>query len=215
MHYPPSVLPKLRELATQYLPADGWLTRHELSKAVTTMSQRWVCRNLEKHFSAEGKKRLDLCGKPIMHYPPSVLPKLRELATQYLPADEVAAEIWRSRSWVLSHLAGHFPDVGEMRRKPQMKPAMHYPPSVLPKLRELAEHQPPAGGWVTVCHIAGQVKKGRQWVQARLNEHFPNEGELRVDCGGRSFMHYPPSVLPKLRELAAASPRKVGISRIS
>jgi len=208
LHYPPSVLEELRSIATELKPAGNWLSIYGCSSLVPEKSHKWVAARLRDHFSELGELRIDNRGNKAVHYPPSVVQKLKDMAKATQPADDwltlynLAEDVKRTVNWVEPRLEENFPNVGQIRLDRAGSPRMHFPPTVLPKLRELSGNLLSAGEWLSLNEVTSQLGKSTLWVRNRLKEHFPNLGEMRRSRGRNkaTCIHYPPNIVEKLRK---------------
>ncbi len=211
-HYPPHVLETLRVEASSVTPAGDWLPLETIGKQIGR-SPAWVKKQLdEAKFETEERRFAD--GKVLPHYPPSALDFIKKLdesvpeAKNWLNLLQLSSAIGRSSNWVSKRLS-HVSFKSQLRKtNGSLKAVPHYPPSILEHLKKAAkaeEELPRANGWLTVRAIAKALDREERWVVREIAAYH-SEVELRMDPKGRTFDHYPPSVLEKLRATAESAP---------
>lgn len=115
-HVPP---PAPQDPASKPPKKGDWLTAKQIAES-TRRSWWWVKKQLAEHFPEEGNVQQVRGGCAVMHYPPSILPKLQKLADRHRPAK-----------------------AGEIRLDDKGRVVVHYPPEVLRQLKKLAGENPP------------------------------------------------------------------------
>lgn len=213
-HYPPQVLEALRTIRHEAYgePDEGWVT-------ITTMRNQlgadwnWLNRRLGpyRHLAVLRKSN---GGHSRSHYPSGVLNAMRTLreaqkacpeAGDYLNTTQLLEQLGKSWAWIAKTLTS-LGFVAEQRRNRRQKLVKHYPPEVLPLLREIASEFPASGDWLTVNRLANLLKADREWVEGRIQEHG-FIGEIRCQPGyGKPAMHYPPETLATLQPMAHQYP---------
>ena len=205
LHYPPEIRPKVRKLA-EGASAGNWLTCSHIAQLVEK-SNSWVERRLLA-FSGDMEMRFGERNVLYPHYPPFVVKKIQKLAEAFEPAADwltirqMGSSLDRSDSWVQTKLEGlGLISLAETRIAPGGKAELHLPPLVLSRLKEEDSGTKDAGNWLPVLSIAGKLKVSHFLVTQKLDEHFPNEGEMRVGGNNKQSMHYPPQIVKKLKPL--------------
>jgi superfamily II DNA or RNA helicase len=116
----------------------------------------------------------------------------------WMSCEQICTALGRGQFWVEKRLNEGFLHVGEIRRLPKGKPAMHYPPDVKDKL--LLQKGKKAGTWLTVTQIAALLQIHHKNVQTKLDKFLPGKGEQRLTVSGQLRVHYPPSIVKSLRK---------------
>lgn len=203
--YPPKVLIGLRR-AAEVPKAGSWLTVTQIAEEVGR-SFRWTQARLKEDFPEQGQDRLDGSGIVRLHYPPRAVKKLRthidsvQSAVGWKNANEIAQIVERDRAWVEKRLRESFSPVGRIQLDRGGREVVHYPPSVVEILKQEAVAYPSAQGWLSINGLADGVGKDRGWVETRVGTHFKDQGEIRLNRSGRPCIHFPPSVLTKLKKM--------------
>lgn len=138
-HYPAAAVEALRDLAREYPESGAWLTINAIREKLE-VEYDWVERQLRK-LGIEGEIRVRKgYGKPMMHFPPLAVARLRDLKAVYpaagdwLTAYAIKGRVERSENWVRNRLSGSdYPC--QVRLDDHGVPRDHYPPWVLDDLR--------------------------------------------------------------------------------
>jgi len=142
-HYPPSIVSKFRQKASKEELAGDWLTTNNLCTQLGK-NHRWVAEALANDLKLKGEKRRTSRNTMEVHFPPTVVAELKKLSESQKPAGnwltcrKISAALGINREKTSEILRVHFSDQGEVRIVGRTgRPAVHYAPSVLRKLRKL------------------------------------------------------------------------------
>ena len=205
IHYPPATVQLLKDELEQ-------LNSHEVTgdwATISTLEARLgmhavtLTRLMEK-IEIESEIRLDLKGRPKLHFSPETQTRLAEKALEAYGYPEaggwvtftVAQKIiGRSAGWIRAQ----FVERGissEIRLDKSRHPLEHFDIEVINQVKELGDTLD-AGSMLSIDDIAERVQKSKGWVVARLDKTKVMP-EKRFSRSGKFIDHYPESIVDEL-----------------
>ncbi len=140
--YNPSVIAPLKLAATRYPDSGDWLTIHGFAIELG-LDYEWVATRV-KCMNVHGEIRIRRgYGKPMVHYPPHVLERLRKLRIEVNVADGWFTEnalcdfVGRSANWVRS-LIRVLESPSEVRLDVNLVPRVHYSPEMAIQMKRIS-----------------------------------------------------------------------------
>ncbi len=96
------------------------------------------------------------------------------------------------------------------------RPALYFPPEVVPILGVKPRHIPPGGDWMTAERMAGLLERHNRWLKSRLTHPcIFAASQLRLDDFNSIRRHYPPWVFRKMKAESDSSVRLTSRQRAS
>ena len=150
------------------------------------------------------------------HYSPEIIARLRELAQKkyehapegWMTIHRLVSVLEKSPIWIGNKLKELTPTEGRDVKSfldASNKPASHYSPEMVRRLRELAqEYERAPDGWMTAGGLMA-LGKSQAWISQRMTEISLVEGrdvKTYLDRTGHPVLHYGPEIVWRLQELA-------------
>jgi hypothetical protein len=208
IHYPPSTVQSLKDELVQlnsHEIAGNWATISTL-KARLGMHAVTLTRLLDQ-IEVESELRLDLKGRPKLHFSPETQAKLATVAMEIYAYPE--AEGWvtftvaqkiicRSAGWIRAQ----FNELGispEIRLDKSRRPLDHFDIEVIIKIKDLGDTLD-AGSMLSIDDIAERLNKSKTWVISRLAK-INITPEKRFSKFGKFIDHYPESIIDSITDI--------------
>jgi hypothetical protein len=208
IHYPPSTVQALQDELMElkgYEDVGDWATKSTLAAklGMHAVTLTKVMRQIE----VESEMRLDLKGRPKLHFSPETQARLAEKAIElygYPEADgwvtfSVAQKIiGRSASWIRQQFDEHGVQ-SEIRLDSSRRPAEHFNPEIVEQIKRYGDTLN-AGSMVSIDDIVEETQKSRVWVMTRLDK-LNAQSEKRFSRFGKFIDHYPGSIISDLLKI--------------
>ncbi len=205
IHYPPATVQLLKDELEQlnsHEVAGDWATISTL-EARLGMHAVTLTRLMEK-IEVESEMRLDLKGRPKLHFSPETQIKLAEKAMEtygypdaggWVTFTVAQKIIGRSAGWIRAQFVERRIS-SEIRLDKSRHPLEHFDIEVINQIKELGDTLD-AGSMLSIDDIAERLQKSKVWVIPRLAKTKVSP-EKRFSRFGKFIDHYPESIIEDL-----------------